>query len=351
MILTIKGADFSGSGLGTNTSMSISYNGNVTGTPGFIEKNTALTSKITIKTGYTYDSISSVTVGGSVISGYTAIDNGDSTVTLTIPAELITGKVVINVSTTATSTGGGEEDEPGIGGDTNENKIMLYNNYTLQQNKTLGSSGISTSSKTGYHTYELIPVEPNMVYYIPGGIRVAMLDSSQNATTSVNIYSSSNVGQQFYVKTGDNTAYVYVTILDTLISVEDAYIQKAEQKVTIVNTTVISTTSAVLKDDTKLNPSSYGESSDENYCAWIEIPIEGETYYKVAGSARVWFLDSSKSSVSSVNPTAGGVPEKFAFITPASAAYVSISLYKNNMDKTANELEMHKLNVEFTPVE
>lgn len=112
MILTIKGADFSGSGLGTNTSVSISYNGNVSGTPGFIEKNTQLTSTITIKTGYTYDSISSVTVGGSTITGYTATDNGNGTVTLTIPANLITGKVVVNVSTTAVNTGGGEEDEP-----------------------------------------------------------------------------------------------------------------------------------------------------------------------------------------------------------------------------------------------
>lgn len=106
MILTIKGADFSGSGLGTNTSVSISYKGNVTGTPGYIEKNTQLTSTITIKTGYTYNSITSVTVGGSTITGYTTTDNGNGTVTLTIPANLITGKVVVNVSTTA--TGGGE---------------------------------------------------------------------------------------------------------------------------------------------------------------------------------------------------------------------------------------------------
>lgn len=126
MILTIKGADFSGSGLGTNTSMSISYNGNVSGTPGFIEKNTALTSTITIKTGYTYDSISSVTVGGSTITGYTATDNGNGTVTLTIPANKITGKVVVNVNTTAVSGGEGGD----TGGDTPsvpDGAINLYN--------------------------------------------------------------------------------------------------------------------------------------------------------------------------------------------------------------------------------
>jgi hypothetical protein len=92
--------------------MSISYNGNVSGTPGYIEKNKELTSTITIKTGYTYDSISSVTVGGSAISGYNATDNGNGTVTLTIPANLITGKVVVTVKTTATSTGGGSGDTP-----------------------------------------------------------------------------------------------------------------------------------------------------------------------------------------------------------------------------------------------
>jgi hypothetical protein len=122
MILTIKGADFSGSGLGTNTSMSISYNGNVTGTPGFIEKNKQLISTITIKTGYTYDSISSVTVGGSAITGYTAKDNGNGTVTLTIPANKITGRVVVTVKTTAVSGGDpiipDEPEQPGINGNT-----------------------------------------------------------------------------------------------------------------------------------------------------------------------------------------------------------------------------------------
>ena len=127
MILTIKGADFSGAGIGTNTSVSISYNGNVSGTPGFIEKNKELTSTITIKTGYTYDSISSVTVGGSIITGYTATDNGNGTVTLTIPANLITGKVVVNVNTTATSTGGDEvvePEEPGTGGGSSEPIVL-----------------------------------------------------------------------------------------------------------------------------------------------------------------------------------------------------------------------------------
>ena len=165
-ILTIKGADFSGSGLGTNTSMSISYIGNVTGTPGYIEKNKQLTSTITIKTGYTYNSITSVTVGGSTITGYTPINNGDGTVTLTIPAEKITGKVVINVSTTATGggeTGGdseGDSEQPGTGGDTPvinhpqpsgdsipQNGIVTENMFVVLENTWINGSGLQLDQK------------------------------------------------------------------------------------------------------------------------------------------------------------------------------------------------------------
>lgn len=166
MILTIKGADFSGSGLGTNTSVNISYKGNVTGTPGYIEKNTQLTSTITIKTGYTYNSITSVTVGGSTITGYTATNNGNGTVTLTIPANLITGKVVINVSTTATGggeTGGGSEgdsEQPGTGetqyytlthgNDYNASFVDSKTRVSIQPYTITVPTGVTITPKDGY---------------------------------------------------------------------------------------------------------------------------------------------------------------------------------------------------------
>ena len=150
MILTIAGADFSGANIGANTSVGISYNGRVTGKPTSIEKNTALTSTITINTGYTYDSITSVTVGGQSISEYTAKDNGDGTVTLTIPANKITGKVVVTVSTTATSTGGGtvEPEQPGTGGgDAGEYESYIGSEYYTETGYRVSYNSTSTTWK------------------------------------------------------------------------------------------------------------------------------------------------------------------------------------------------------------
>jgi hypothetical protein len=132
MIITILGADFSASNIGTLSSYLVRYTGNVTGNVNSVEKNdagtaakAALTATITMKSGFTYESLS-VTVGGSTITGYTAKDNGNGTVSLTVPANLITGTVVVSVVTTGTSvnppsggdeggnTGGGSGETPSI---------------------------------------------------------------------------------------------------------------------------------------------------------------------------------------------------------------------------------------------
>ena len=144
--------DFSGANIGTNTSVGISYNGRVTGKPTSIAKDTALTSTITINTGYTYDSITSVTVGGQSISEYTATDNGDGTVTLTIPANKITGRVVVTVSTTATSggeTGGdseGDSEQPGTGGGSGETPDTPVINHPQPSGESIPADGIVTES-------------------------------------------------------------------------------------------------------------------------------------------------------------------------------------------------------------
>jgi hypothetical protein len=208
MILTIKGADFSGSGLMPNTSMSISYNGNVSGTPGYIEKNKELTSTITIKTGYTYDSITSVTVGGSAISGYNATDNGNGTVTLTIPANVITGRVVVTVKTTATS--GGEvvdPEEPGTGGDTPSNLLSLG---TLHENTvTTSTTDTTLKTSTDYFTYVEVPVSPNTAYISVGARRVFFLDSSKTAIGG-SVNANNNTPQGAFT-TPDECVYVTIS--------------------------------------------------------------------------------------------------------------------------------------------
>ena len=117
MILTIAGADFSGANIGTNTTVKVTYKGSVTNQTQYIERGTAFNVTITLKTDYTYNSLY-ITVGGSEITGYIATDNGNGTVSLSIPGNLITGAVSITVNATYNGSGESEPEEPGTGGDT-----------------------------------------------------------------------------------------------------------------------------------------------------------------------------------------------------------------------------------------
>ena len=111
MIITIKGANFKDSNIGTLSSYTVRFNGDgVSGSPTSISKNEAGTQAsanyvgtITVSSSYTYKSVSSVTVNG------TALSTSDYTVSgmkITIPANKITGNVVINVATEKVNTGG-----------------------------------------------------------------------------------------------------------------------------------------------------------------------------------------------------------------------------------------------------
>ena len=189
MILTIAGADFSGANIGTNTSVGISYNGRVTGKPTSITKDTALTSTITINTGYTYDSITSVTVGGQSISEYTATDNGDGTVTLTIPANKITGRVVVTVSTTATSggeTGGDSEgpDTPSLPSSTVWYTDVTNTSLTTDCAVSNTSYGWSYSNSTDIDAIKNKPI--NAVKFVTtsqsGKVTIGVADSFQSTT-------------------------------------------------------------------------------------------------------------------------------------------------------------------------
>ena len=130
MILTIKGADFSGSGLGTNTSVSITLTkGNgVSGSKVSLtlEKNQVVSSATVIATGLSLQTgyenlVVTVTMNGSTVSGW--YSNGK----ITIPSgTTITGNIKITANATKTATGDEpvtppvDPEEPGTG-DSNEN--------------------------------------------------------------------------------------------------------------------------------------------------------------------------------------------------------------------------------------
>jgi len=111
MIITLTGANFSASNIGTLSTWSISrvlgsgatYNG-----PTFVNKGSALSATVAIGTGYELgtDGVS-VTMGGTTQSSAYSISGN----VITISIGSVTGNVVIKVPTKNTSTG--EEDNTG----------------------------------------------------------------------------------------------------------------------------------------------------------------------------------------------------------------------------------------------
>ena len=123
MIITIKGANFSGEGnnIGTLDSWTISRNlgnGATYDGPRFVDKNAQLNATITLANGYEAGTIS-VTMGGQAISAHTVSGN-----VITIAIGQVTGIVVINVATNW--VGMGEEPE----------------NYTITYKYMAGSTAV-----------------------------------------------------------------------------------------------------------------------------------------------------------------------------------------------------------------
>jgi hypothetical protein len=142
MIITLKGANFSGEGnnIGTLSTYTIKFVGSgVTNSNTSVdrESNTGYTTTITLIEGYELNGSITVTMGGTDITS-TAV----SGLTITIPTK-VTGNVVITVPTKNT-TGAGEEEEPetpDVGGD-EEPTTTWY----IQRATTLAPSELKADS-------------------------------------------------------------------------------------------------------------------------------------------------------------------------------------------------------------
>lgn len=124
MILTVNGADFSKAYIGETNGYSVLVSGRGSSNTNWVDKGKDLTMSITINANYTYESLE-ITVGNNPLlnSDFTAT-HSNGTVSLTIPANLITGVVRIKVNATSTNTGGGTgttppvtPEQPGTGGE------------------------------------------------------------------------------------------------------------------------------------------------------------------------------------------------------------------------------------------
>jgi hypothetical protein len=141
MIITLIGADFSESNIGTLSSWIISRvlgDGATYAGPSYVDKDAALSATVTLDEGYEIGSAGiTITMGGTTLdeSYYSVVDN---VITFTIAS--VTGSVVIKVPTLNTNTG--EEDVI-------PNYIFTINPTPTNATVTLSATGYSTVSGTG----------------------------------------------------------------------------------------------------------------------------------------------------------------------------------------------------------
>lgn len=112
MIITLKGADFSASNIGTLSSWRITRSLGTGATyegPTSVDKGAAFNATVTLAEGYEIGTAGvTVTMGGTVLSGAHSISGN----VITISIASVTGNVLIKVPTVNTATG--EEEEPDI---------------------------------------------------------------------------------------------------------------------------------------------------------------------------------------------------------------------------------------------
>lgn len=210
MIITLKGANFANSNIGTLDSYSIRFIGSgVTNsnTSVYRESNTGYTTTITLGTGYELNGSITVTMGGTDITS-TAVSG------YTITISKVTGNVVITVPTKNTATG--EEDLP----------VDLYTitweaggiNVATGNNDD-GASAVSSRRRST----DFIPVEYGYATMADGAttdIHVIYFDADKNYLAPngyetnndviYRTYTLSNVSTNIHAYKPDNAVYMRI---------------------------------------------------------------------------------------------------------------------------------------------
>ena len=334
MIITLLGADFSASNIGTLSSWRITRSlgtGAAYDGPTSVDKGASFTATVTIAEGYELGTAGvTVTMGGNTVSATTV--NGN---VITIAIAEVTGNVVIKVPTVNITTG--EEEEPDV-----PQQQPITTLLTSVAKEVLRDTGLriensgtySNEDALGRTTFTEIPVESNAFYYINHAIRIWYFDKDMSPILTIN---PSKYTPQFYIKTPSNAKYMSLTIRETLssgatLSPDDATMVRMFDYYTAGTTMTISEMDGVTVQLKKALSSAEYKLTDKDANTTFEyIPVYGETTYYIENGLRLWFLADDKTSISTVN-IASGTDVQYQFTTPINAAYISISVRNATTD-------------------
>ena len=336
MIITLKGADFSASNIGTLSSWRVtrslgsgaSYVG-----PTSVDKGAALTATVTLAEGYELGSDGvTVTMGGNVVSATTVSGN-----TITIRIAAVTGNVVIKVPTVNVS--GGEEEEPEIPDtpgtpDTPDDSSIIVANSgaTLHEHTGFATgSNYDLVANEDYYCYEYIPVEANTTYQLMYGRACFFFDENKtkvgdriNVTTGVENY-------QF--TTPDGCAYISITFKYEEISPEDVIMTPGKTYAWVEKSTIaVLPVAGEVKTDYGFETTSYKDKAAAGYFSIKDIPVKANTQYRLPYARTSWFLRGDKTGINSINITK--TTTDWTFVTPTNTAYISASF--NSTETTSD---------------
>lgn len=360
MIIKLKNADFSSSNINSLlnsylvTLTNNRYVNNVSYTSSVDKSASSYTATFSVKTNCELYGVTVTGGTGSVTPTMSSSNPASAGTVVTVSVTGITGN--INISFNGASLGGDvEPDEPGSGDVVDPttpvglDKVLL-SNYRSESAVTLDSTQYGTLPKDTHMTFFDIPINPSAVYYISWGVRAWFLRSDKTPIDTINFYTASNVGQQRYVLTPSDAAYMAVCISTAFsdFSLPDAFIQQASASFTATSSQLISAISGVsaMQDNKGLNSVSYVIEDKEGSWVYEYIPVVAGKHYRIEGSARSWFLNSSKTSTSSINLYRQA--PQFTFIAPADAAYISVTFSSNAWSGEKDAVKIEEGTIDYT---
>ena len=328
MIITISGANFSASNIGTLSTWTVSKSigaGAEHSIPSYVDKNSAFNYTITLKDGYTFGTYS-VTMGGQTITPTVT----ETSMTINIPS--VTGAVRIEVKTINSSTG--EEDkpvtpeQPGTGGGSGE----TIAEYIL--NKNIYSDGqLSDSSGKG---------RVAVTTYFPTNGKEPSVKSDITTTTIAKRYYD---GDKKSVGTVSESSYCRIVLV---INIEGVALTKDvyNGKTVTVNNIVYTLKPAGLSSDTPLkyrlntNINAEGVTASESgrFCILAYIPTFGTqpivqysnpNYADSVGIAYRYYLEDKTTM--STNGASGSAYARLVFYNGTQATCTESNIENTNI--------------------
>ena len=321
MIITLKGANFSASNIGTLSTWRISttlgagatYSGAT-----IVNKGAALTATVTIADGYELGSAGvTVTMGGSTVNAATVSGN-----TITISIASVTGNVVIKVPTKGTVTG--------------EETLATYTSL-LPTTTTTGyyiNSYLENKAMAGSFNIAKMPVKPGMSVTISarvgGAAAICWTDSAGKRTLLTMGNSGEGVNVNITEIVPDGVAY-----LECSYATGEAFSVTAQKEFTTISTPApVSTTTG------KYINKSCNEAtmSGMNYDTFTVS--EGQWYYIVcrsgnACSAITWVDASGNKTMCLGGNSNDGVNIDIAVYVPSNVSSMIISYSTSEMHSVA----------------